>query len=946
MSGPNGELPGRAAERHALDAVIARVGTRSRTVLGTRSGRAVLVEGEPGIGKTALLRASAADARSHGVRVLEGAAEQLERRVPFAAIGRCLGIGAPDGDPRVRRVAAMIRGEGQPDAMQARDADFAIVEAILALLDEWCASGPLALLIDDVHWADEASLLLLHRLGKSLATLPMAVVCAYRPVPDEGLERLRRSLTARDARVLTLGPLGDDAVSKVAEDLLGTAIGPRLRRLLRGASGNPLFVTEVVESLERDRLIRVAEGTAEAVTSSVPQSLASAVLSRLEWISDEGLALLRAASLLGSSFTVSDLSTVTGHSAAKLVEPVLEVVRCGALTECGDRLAFRHDLIRQALYESTPSRAASHTAVARALARSGAPVERVAEHLLLGAGYGWDGTVDWLLNNAGTLILRAPALGVELLGQVLKETASDDTRGDTLQLMLAYALLWDGRASDARERAEAALRGLHDNALRAELLWVLVQADTVSGQLEGAAQRTREALAPGTLSPEETLRFQGFLSTAMYFLGNLDEAEAAARKVQERARGTEQTDATIDALQTLVGIRQVRGEIAAAVEGADHALQSARAQPMNTHRQVALQLIRAACLFELDRGPEAQTGLEAGFELAERSGGILLATCHMCRATFMFHSGQWDDALAEIDVALELPAYLGIPRAFQGLAALIAAYRGEFATAKARLAAADQVTTPSPTTTYYEYLVHWAQQILLQAQGHRQEALTDLRQGWRHGFGPVTGRAIPCRAADLVRLALEAGDRATAEDVTVSLELRNASEQHATLRMRGIAAHCRGLLDADPAVMAAAADAYARSNWAVSRAQYHEDAAAVLAEAGRMDEARTELDTALGMYADLHADWCAEQAEARLGAHGVVRRRQRRRERRPTSGWAALTETEHRVAALVAEGLSNPTIAAQMFVSRRTVQSHVSSILAKLALSSRVELATYIAGRR
>ncbi|MEU6084485.1 AAA family ATPase [Streptomyces sp. NPDC047108] len=945
MTGPNGELPGRAAELRTLDAVIARAGTRSRTVLGTRSGRAVLVEGEPGIGKTALLRASAADARSHGVRVLEGAAEQLERRVPFAAIGRCLGIGAADDDPRVRSVAEMIRREGRPDAMQARDADFAIVEAILALLDEWCAAGPLALMIDDVHWADEASLLLLHRLGKSLSTLPMAVVCAYRAVPDEGLERLRRSLTARDAHVLTLGPLGEDAVSQVAEVLLGTAIGPRLRRLLRGASGNPLFVTEVVESLERDRLIRVAEGTAEAVTSSVPQSLASAVLSRLEWISDAGLSLLRAASLLGSTFTVSDLSTVTGHSAAKLVEPVMEVVRCGALTECDDRLAFRHDVIRQALYESTPSRAASHTAVARALARSGAPAERVAEHLLLGTGYGWDGTVDWLLNNAGTLILRAPALSVDLLDHVLKETASDDPHGDTLQLMLASALLWEGRAADARERAEAALDTLHNTALRGELLWVLVQADTVAGQLEGAAQRTRDVLDGGTLSPEETLRFQGFLSTAHFFLGNLDEAEAAAHQVQGRARELGQTDAMTDALQTLAGIHQVRGETAAAVEGADHALQAGRAQPMNTNRQVALQLIRAACLFELDRGTEAEAGLEAGFELAERSGGILLATCHMCRATFMFHCGRWDDALAEIDVALEHPAHLGIPRAFQGLAALIAAHRGEFGTARARLAAAEQIGTPSPTTTYYEYLVHWAQQIVQQAQGRTQEALTDLRDGWRHGFGPVTGTAIPCRAADLVRLALESGDRATAEEVTASLELRVSAEQHATVRMRGIAAHCRGLLDGDPDVMAAAAEAYRGGNWVLSRAQYHEDAAAVLAGAGRTDEARTALDSALGIYADLHADWCVERAEARLGAHGVVRRRQRR-ERRPTSGWAALTETEHRVAALVAEGLSNPAIAGQMFVSRRTVQSHVSSILAKLALSSRVELATYIAGRR
>jgi DNA-binding NarL/FixJ family response regulator len=152
------------------------------------------------------------------------------------------------------------------------------------------------------------------------------------------------------------------------------------------------------------------------------------------------------------------------------------------------------------------------------------------------------------------------------------------------------------------------------------------------------------------------------------------------------------------------------------------------------------------------------------------------------------------------------------------------------------------------------------------------------------------------------------------------------------------------ILDNDAAALLTVADAYATAGRPLLEAQARERAAENLAAAGRQHEARLQLDAAQDRYAQLNASWDAARADARLRALGI-RRGVRGSRRRPKAGWAALTDTEQTVAALLAEGLSNPDIAARMFISRRTVQFHVSNILAKLCLSSRVELAALVARR-
>lgn len=169
----------------------------------------MLISGEPGIGKTAVLACLLDRAAADGARVVSGAAEELEMRVPFAAVSDCLGLIAAAADPKAAEIAAMLRGAHglSAGALAAADADFLVTEAILGLVDGWCAAGPVVLAVDDLQWADPASLLVLHRLGRVAGQLPLLLAAACRPgAAGADLEPLVRSWETRGAEMLSLEP--------------------------------------------------------------------------------------------------------------------------------------------------------------------------------------------------------------------------------------------------------------------------------------------------------------------------------------------------------------------------------------------------------------------------------------------------------------------------------------------------------------------------------------------------------------------------------------------------------------------------------------------------------------------------------------------------------------------------------------------------------------------
>ena len=231
-----------------------------------------------------------------------------------------------------------------------------------------------------------------------------------------------------------------------------------------GAGGNPLFVIELVRALDDEGAIDVLDGRAEARPASLPPTLRLTLLRRLSLLPEDALNLLRIASILGASFSLAELGLLAGRSPAQLVPALAAAVDAGLLTESGDRLTFRHDLVRDAIYHDLPAavRKGLHREAGAVLGGAGVPVERVAGHVALGAEHGDAEAVGWLRRAAQLSAARAPATTVRLLERALEITDPADPICDALAAELVEPLLSTGRLRDAetvaRERARPSAR--------------------------------------------------------------------------------------------------------------------------------------------------------------------------------------------------------------------------------------------------------------------------------------------------------------------------------------------------------------------------------------------------------------------------------------------------------------------------------------------------------
>jgi DNA-binding CsgD family transcriptional regulator len=937
----------RARGRSDVGAAVVGRGDEVERLLGlvreavAGRGAAVLIEGEAGIGKTTLLNVVTAEARRLGVRVLRGAGEERSQRLPFAAIGSALGLGASDGDgpsgEGLGQVAALLRGErGAGTSAGAADQEFIVTEAILDLVDRWCTASSIVLIMDDLQWADPSSLVVLSRLGRAIDQLPLLVVAARRPMlRDEELDTLLRGLDALGAASLTLGPLGRTAVAALVEHLVGAPAAVDLLDLVAGAAGNPLYVTELVDALTREGRLRVVDGTATVVAGpNVPKSLVEAILRRLDFLSGQAREVLRVAAVLAPGFTIVELSTVLGTSVVTLWDVVNEALNAGLLADAGEELVFRHELIRRALAEGLPVdvRRSLQVRAAKALASAGAPVERVAEHLLAGATLDTE-AVDWLIRAADPLIVRAPGLAVDLLKRALGQQL---LHGDGPRLQLARALLWSGRPAEAERAVRSALAAGRAATSDSALRWLLAHACFQQGQVELAIAEATQALAAPNVPVAIRGRLSGFIAQCLLLLGAVDAADAAATQALPAAAAGADTYGTAYGLYIKAGVRLMEQRHEEGVELADRALTALGAQEIQPDLQMAPHVIRGFCLLELDRLAEAETAFETGLRQSERGGRAFLTWHHMGLVRTRFLNGRWDDALAEIQAGLEAIDPLGMAQGLRSQAALIAMHRGDFTTYATLVSEPDTGLAGK----YWDFLRLMAQALAWEREGRQARALQLLMQYWEQGVETLPQPVkLNYLCPDIARLSAVLGVPDQARRVAAVLE--KLAEVHPAPTIRGTAALCRGAADADPDLLLTAAREYRLAGRPLYEGHAYELASAVLAEQRRPAEAHGALDAALERYERLDAAWDSDRATGRLRQAGL---RRRRAQQRPRIGWGSLTETERKIATLVAAGRSSPDIASELFLSRRTVQSHVSHILAKLGLSSRIELVTTASG--
>jgi DNA-binding CsgD family transcriptional regulator len=906
-------------------------------------GRSVWIEGEPGIGKSSLLAAGLADARSLGCEVFWESADEARQRFPLWVLLDCLRVGSRSTDPARAEIASLVRGEGSI-GLTPQDSAAAVAERLLVLVDRLCAVSPVVLVVDDLHWADEASLAVWGRLHRAVHQLPLLLVGAARPVPTRPeLTALRNGLTGPDIVVVTLGPLTAGEAADVVERLVAATPGPRLRRLAGQAGGNPLYLRELVDALLREEEVRVGAGIAELVGQEVtrPVSLAAAIARRLRFLSEPGTAVLRLAALLGPEFPIEHLRIATGQTDADLGGVVKEAVTAGVLAETGsgDRLAFRHGLIRQALYGEIPRpvRAGLHRHVAQVLAGAGMPVERVAEHLLAVPNVVDTWVADWVTQVAPSLIYRAPQIAVDLIGRVREATAAGDPRQESLDTNLVTARFLLGNDDEAERLARAVLAGASDPAVAGRMTWIIGYILLRAIRSEEALAVTGEAL-PG-LTGVWTARVRALQAMILTQLGSdrTAEAEATARQAMGEGERADDRFAVGYALHALALLRsRHHGDPAAMLTLIDQALAVLGEQPETTDLRLLFLGNRISALDNLGRMAEGDRAIGTALSLAERVGTAQrLAMTRLTATEHYFLGGRWDDSLAELDAVAELPQSGPLwPLLQHGAAALIAAHRDERAVFDSHLRDVAHLDVTSTGLLPFALFLHAAKAVAAERDGQPGQALafllTVLDPGVLHSEDSYLW--LP----EVVRLALTVRDATLAQAMTDACA--SQYERMRTVARQAAAEHCQSLTTADPALLDAAADRYHQAGLPLFGAQALENAAVHWARRGDAGAAHAAHAAAIEVYTQLGAAWDILRADTRLRPLGI-RRGTRGPRRRAANGWVGLTPTELRVAQLVAEGRSNPDIAAELLLSRRTVQSHVSHILAKLGGRSRLDIA-------
>jgi DNA-binding NarL/FixJ family response regulator len=902
-------------------------------------GSSLLIEGEPGVGKSALVRAAVSGAAGAGCQVFWGAGDELGQALPLLPLLEGLRIREPSSNPRRNTIMRLLRGEVAAD--RGTDVSAALAEQLLALVAEQCAVEPMVLVIDDLQWADAASIALWVRLARSVRQSRLLLIGMMRPVPQRGeLLALRRTV-GDDARLHLTG-LTEAAVAELVAGMVGGRPDGNLLRLADGAAGNPLYLVELVAALTRGCGVTVtAAGAAELTGGPAPGSLSAAIADRLDFVSGPVREVLRAAALLGVDFAVRDLGIVLGRAVAGLVPAVEEARAAGVLAESGSKLEFRHPLIRAALYEEIPQpvRAAWHRDAGRALAEAGAPAERVARQLLRAmAGPGTaaepidEWMLGWLARTADPLVARAPQVAAELLRQAVASAPAGSSASGRLVGRLADALYRVGDAAEAERMANLALEHAVEPDLVVDLHWTLAQCRMRAGRFAESLATLDQALATPGISARHRARLLVIAARTHDNLGDVSQAGQVATTALAIAAEAGDQWAMAWALHVLTLVTSMQGQMADALPLFDRALAVTQADPALTDLRLLLQINQALVLGDLDRYEEAFAAARQARDLADQVGTVIrLVQAHGALGQLLFDTGRWDEALAEVEV---LPEDLKEPIAAcsdLGIAAVICFHRGEAAVARRHLRDA----VPHATRIGHRVIgpLALARSLDREQAGELPEALAVLTAGLDGHTEELEEQEL---LADTARLAAVTGDvstaRALADQATVLAADSPIPHRQAN------ALYCRGLLDHDATRLLAAAERYDDAGRPLLSAMAMEAAAGEFVDAGDRAEARDAFSRAVEIYSALGASADVARLRASFHAHGI-RRGPRAKHRQARSGWDSLTPTEAKIAAFVEEGLSNPEIAARLLLSRRTVATHVSHILKKLNVHSRIDIA-------
>lgn len=921
-----------------------------------RAATWLVVEGEPGIGKTRLLAEVAAAADDRGHLVLTGRGAEFERGIPFGmwvdALDDYLGALGPaqlrslvgDSYPELTRLFPSLAGQGAPGAGPSLPGEqYPTHRAVRTLLTRLATDHDLLLILDDLHWADPASVALLTHLLRRPPPGPILIAVAYRTgkAPGDVVPALEAAVREGTGQWLALRPLSRAQTDELLD--ADSVARSRWAGLHRDSGGNPFYLHQLARVVDTTAVPQAADGK----RIGVPPAVAAALEQELTALSPTARLLARSAAVAGEPCDLDLMADVAELDAERTVTAIDELVGTDLLrtTEVPRRYRFRHPIVRRAVYHDAGEgwRIAAHGRAAAALGSSDGTLAARAHHLDLSARQGDNDAIGVLVAAADQVAPSAPAAAARCYTAALRllNPAQHDERL-TLTATLGVLLLGSGDIPAARARLLEALALNPPDAVRAELATACATAENLLGDHRAAHARlvgTLAVLTDARSVPAATVHVQLAL-VAMYECDHdrLHRWAAAALELAEELHHP----GLVAVSAALVGFALCWLDPPAADAVLTRAAAITDDLP-DDELATCISGVYYVAFAEVlrERFGDAARHLRRGVRLAQAPGhGQLLVLMLATQGWALDSLGEVDEAVRVTDRALELAEEADITFQLGWVSAFrcwTAGTAGDTAAAADCAAAAIQRLHPAAPLILWSVVQalvaeHW----LITGDPDRCVAGMAAAGVPDHLlFGP--GRQ--CYLYELLATAeLVRGDRVAARRWVGRAE--RLADGLGLPVARGAAQRARAaLLLHDGSANAAAELALAAADSAGSRAAVIEQARSWTL-AGRAFGAAGNTERAL---AELR------RAEATLTARGALSYRDEaathiRRLTRPSGpGEVILTAREQQIAELVAGGRTNRQIANAMFVSEKTIESTMTRIFRKVGVRSRAALATAMA---
>jgi DNA-binding CsgD family transcriptional regulator/phosphoserine phosphatase len=908
------------------------------------SGRTVLITGEAGIGKTALLRETLDEQPNgpagEGMRVVRAQGRELEQQYPYGVVLQLFEKTVAqhrdiDLLAGAASLASLLFRRDEPAGTDAPAEPFPILHGLFWLVANLAERGPMVLAVDDAHWADLASLRFLHYLAQRLADLPVCLLLTVRPERSWPAE-LRQIAEIPASQQVRLSELSLAAVQQLmaAEGLPAT--DALAQTVWQATGGNPFFISQVLRHMSADE--------ARTMRIVAPETLTRRVLGRVERAGDVARRVAEALAVLGGSARLRAIADLAGVDLTPATDAIGMLADRG-IVQINGQVSFIHPIVQAAVYESIDRmrRGELHRIAARSVAADPAELDAAAIHLLSVPPMSDAWVVDLLEVAAQRAMERAaPETAIDYLRRAIEEPPVQDRRVDLL-VQLARSHTTKGDGIEAVACFSRAL-GLSESAReRASVLYELGQARLVSAQWKAAAgdfERGLQELASVGVddTAQDPLAAEleaGSIAAGLIAMQPGEHIERRVAKMlaaPDLAPGARQLAAsaafqaatqgrTTAAEQVELGMTALRGETTERLLVTGQAI------------ELVAGVLLAADELELDRAI-----LTDAIEVAQRTGQYAkFCSLSYCRAGPNIWTGRLAEGVADAQVAVG-----GVDRGwetfFPAASAALSLALLERDELDAAAAALDIDDARWSVQLDYQVMTVGARGRLAEARGDLAAALNAYRSVERvcTSLGLRNSDTIlPFRGLLAVLLA-RSGDRAArAEaDALVAEDLAVAA-QWDTARYRGIALRATGLVEGGVRgieLLRESVELLEKSQSVIERLRTMLSLGAALRRAGQLTEARELLRRTLDAAHRCGARLIERQAAEELRLAGA---RPRRYE---LTGVGALTPAELRVASMAAAGRSNRDVAQALFDTTKAVEYHLGNAYRKLGIATRGEL--------